>query len=64
MPNDATYGTDMGGVYYKTTTAETYHYYVTGIPEFTDMAIPAAGMLVLLLFTRRSLRRRKTPRTG
>jgi len=59
MPNDATYGTDMGGVYYKTTTTETYHYYVASVPEFADLALALVVAVFALLLVGRSRRRRR-----
>jgi len=58
-PNDATYGTASGGLYWKSSTSETYFYY---IPEFQDVVVPILGVLLLaLLFARRErLRRRRS----
>ena len=56
MPNDS-YGDDMGGVYWKSSSSETYHWYVTGVPEFTDVVLPMLALLGLLGF--RALRRRR-----
>jgi len=58
-PNDATYGTASGGLYWKSSTSETYFYY---IPEFQDVVVPILGVLLLaLFFTRRErLRRRRS----
>ena len=58
MPADATYGADMGGVYYKVTTTETYHWMTDSVPEFTDLALPVVGMVLLPLLARRRARRK------
>jgi len=52
-PNDATYGTASGGLYWKSSTSETYFYY---IPEFQDVVVPILGVLLLALFFARRLR--------
>jgi len=59
-PNDATYGTSSGGLYWKSSTSETYFYY---IPEFESLVLPIVGMIILpLAFGRRArMRVRKSP---
>jgi len=53
-PNDAMYGSLLGGVYWKSSSSETYFFQ---IPEFGALLTPA--LLVLILFTgRRRLRGR------
>jgi KaiC/GvpD/RAD55 family RecA-like ATPase len=47
-PNDVTYGSDSGGLYWKTSTSETYFYYIS-IPEFGELLFPIAGVLCLVL---------------
>jgi len=47
-PNDVTYGSDSGGLYWKTSTSETYFYYIS-IPEFGELLFPIAGVLSLVL---------------
>ncbi|HYS72718.1 MAG TPA: tetratricopeptide repeat protein [Thermoplasmata archaeon] len=60
-PNDATYGLDTAGLYWKTTTSETYFYYVP-IPEFGEALLPIVGSVcVIILFGFRS-RARKVSR--
>jgi len=59
-PNDATYGSASGALYWKPSTSETYFYY---IPEFQDVVVPILGVLLLALFfarRRRLLRRRSS----
>jgi KaiC/GvpD/RAD55 family RecA-like ATPase len=59
-PNDVTYGFDSGGLYWKTSTSETYFYYIA-IPEFRELMFPIAGVLSLVLvlgFRARSRSRR------
>lgn len=54
-PDDATYGTALGGLYWKTSTSETYFYY---IPEFENVVIPIlATTLVFWVWRRRASRR-------
>ena len=48
-PNNATYGTAVGGIYWKTTTTETYFYYV---PEFDNAVVPILAVLLGVLFVR------------
>src|SRR5205807_9416284 len=62
-PNDATYGTASGGLYWKSSTSETYFYY---IPEFQDVVVPILGVLLLALFFARRgrLRRKAVSRSG
>jgi len=52
-PNDVTYGTGAGGLYWKTTTSETYFFY---IPEFDAAFVPVLGVLALGLLYRRKVR--------
>ena len=55
LPNDATYGTNMGGVYFLGTTAnkwETYHYYQS-VPELQDIVLPAVALLGIAFGLRR-----------
>jgi len=60
-PNDVTYGPDSGGLYWKTSTAETYFYYIA-IPEFGEFLFPIASVLCLVLilggYSRRSRSKR------
>jgi hypothetical protein len=59
MPNDADYGDDMGGVYWKSSASETYHFLQTAfIPEFEEIAVPFLVVLGLLAVGRRARRRR------
>ena len=46
-PNDAMYGTASGGLYWKSSTSETYFYY---IPEFETVIAPVLGVLGIALF--------------
>jgi len=55
-PNDVTYGTPVGGLYWKTTTSETYFY----IPEFDTALVPVLGVLALGLLYRRKVRGKAT----
>ncbi|MGI0149952.1 MAG: hypothetical protein ACREDF_10550, partial [Thermoplasmata archaeon] len=60
-PNDATYGGDTGGLYWKSSTSETYFF---RIPEFESVIGPIVGALLLALFVgrrRRSSRRKPHP---
>ena len=58
-PDNATYGADVGGLYWKTSSSETYFFYQTAsIPEFEAVALPILGILVLVLWRRRSRRSR------
>jgi len=52
-PNDAAYGTTSGGLYWKSSTSETYFYY---IPEFESALIPILGSLLMVLFVGRQVR--------
>src|SRR2546428_12964488 len=52
-PNDGTYGTSSGAVYWKPSTSETYFYY---IPEFETVFAPILGTLGLVLFYGRRVR--------
>jgi len=54
-PNDPAYGTSLGAVYWKSSTSETYFYY---IPEFDTIVWPIAGTLLLVLLVGRRARRR------
>ncbi|TLZ59792.1 MAG: hypothetical protein E6K13_09345 [Methanobacteriota archaeon] len=57
-PTDATYGTTTGGLYWKTTTSETYFHYP--IPEFESVAVPVgACILILWGFSWRAGRKRR-----
>src|SRR5213593_4798058 len=57
-PTDATYGTNTGGLYWKTTTSETYFHYP--IPEFESVAVPVgACILILWGFSWRAGRKRR-----
>jgi len=51
-PNDVTYGTPVAGLYWKTTTTETYFY----IPEFDTAIVPVLGVLALAMVYRRKHR--------
>jgi len=62
MPIGATYGSGMGGVYFMSAPTETYHYYVSGIPEFSDLAAPLLGLFGLLVLRRYRERRRAASR--
>ena len=53
-PNDATYGYEPGGMYWKSSTSETYFY---SIPEFELIFLPILVVLLFGLFRRRSQRR-------
>jgi len=56
-PNDATYGSASGAVYWKPLTSETYFYY---IPEFGTVIVPILGTLgLLLMFGRRTRSKRR-----
>jgi len=46
-PDDPAYGTSLGAVYWKSSTSETYFYY---IPEFESAVIPVLGSLLMFLF--------------
>ena len=52
-PDNPTYGFDMGGLYWKVTTSETYFYGVFYIPEFEVFAIPVLLIVLLALWGRR-----------
>jgi len=54
-PNDAMYGTASGGLYWKSSTSETYFYY---IPEFETVIAPVLGVLGIALFLGRRGRAR------
>lgn len=56
-PSDGTYGVDTGGMYWKSTTSETYHFTVIGasVPEFADVILP---MMLTLFVVLRIVRRR------
>jgi len=56
-PNNPAYGTASGGIYWKTTTSETYFHY---IPEFETVIMPIG----ITLFVVWAWRRRVTVRTG
>jgi len=51
-PNDATYGSDTGGLYWKVTTSETYFWGITSIAEFEAFAIPIVGLVLFALWRR------------
>jgi hypothetical protein len=53
-PNDATYGGETGGLYWKTATSETYFFY-SYIPEFGALLIPIVGILFLAWVRRRRI---------
>ncbi|HWM51711.1 MAG TPA: hypothetical protein VNP71_00880, partial [Thermoplasmata archaeon] len=56
-PNDATYGSASGAVYWKPSTSETYFYY---IPEFETVIAPILGTLgLVLMFGRRTRSKRR-----
>jgi len=57
-PDNAVYGADTGGLYWKTSSSETYFFGVFYIPEFEAVAVPILGILVLILWRRRSRRSR------
>lgn len=59
-PNHATYGTTLGGLYWKTTTSETYFY----IPEFDAVLLPAFSLLALVLVCRRKYRSKRAAPSG
>jgi len=52
-PNDASYGVDAGGLYWKGSTSQTYFYH---IPEFEEVILPIAGSILVALFLRRRTR--------
>ncbi len=56
-PNDATYGSTPGAIYWKSTTSGTYF---VAIPEFESVALPIVAILGLVLV----LRRRASRKTG
>jgi len=58
-PNDVTYGSLLGGVYWKTSSSETYFFI---IPEFQVVLVPI--LFVLFLGIRRHQRRRRTDNQG
>jgi len=60
-PNDATYGTASGALYWKSSTSETYFYY---IPEFETVVAPTVGALFIVLFLGRRTRIRTKGRAG
>jgi len=55
-PNDATYGSASGAVYWKPSTSETYFYY---IPEFGTVIAPILGTLGLVLMFGRGTRSKR-----
>jgi len=57
-PNDSTYGSSLGAVYWKAPASQTYFYYV---PEFEDVAAPIISCLfvALILGRRATLRSRR-----
>jgi len=59
-PNDVTYGDTVGGLYWKSTTSETYFY---AIPEFETLAAPTIGALVIILSLCRRTRLRAKGRS-
>jgi hypothetical protein len=52
-PNDSTYGSALGAVYWKAPTSQTYFYY---IPEFESALIPILGSILAVLFLGRRVR--------
>jgi len=61
-PTDAPYGTDGDGLYWKTTTSETYFFH---IPEFETTVVPVAVCLIVLWGWRgRTAGRRRSPARG
>src|SRR5437899_12259956 len=52
-PNDASYGVDAGGLYWKGSTSQTYFYH---IPEFEEVILPITGSIPVALFLRRRTR--------
>jgi len=56
-PYNATYGVDIGALYWKTSTSETY--FMLKIPEFEFVSLPILGAFLLGLFLQR---RRSTSR--
>ena len=55
-PDNATYGADAGGLYWKTSSSETYFFYqTTSIPEFEAIAVPILGILFLAWVQRRRI---------
>ncbi len=53
-PNNLVYGTDVGALYWKTTSSETYFFH---IPEFESVALPVLGSILLGVVFRRRARR-------
>ena len=57
-PNDVTYGSLLGGLYWKTSTSETYFFQPgSQIPEFQDALVPILVILLVGLVRRRTRRR-------
>jgi hypothetical protein len=54
-PNNAVYGSVTGGVYWMSSTSETYFF----IPEFEDIVLPLSGALIIALFFGRRVRSRQ-----
>jgi len=60
-PNDLTYGTAPGGLYWKTSTSETYFY----IPEFETLVLPVTlSVLVVWMWRRVGARRHDRAQTS
>jgi len=57
-PNHATYGVDLAGIYWKTSTSETYFYRIA-IPEFSEVVVALLGIACIVLSFRRVRRRRE-----
>ena len=57
-PNDPTYGTDSAGLYWKTSTSETYFF--THIPEFETIVVPVAVCLIVIWGWRRTGGKRRS----
>ena len=47
--SDATYWDYLGGIYWKSSTSETYHFVISIIPEFQDIATWLVGLSVIHL---------------
>ncbi len=58
-PNNLVYGTDVGALYWKTTSSETYFFH---IPEFESVAVPVLGAILLgVVFRGRARRHSGSP---
>ena len=63
-PNDATYGVDTGGLYWKVTTSETYFYGAFYVPEFNLIAFPVSLILLIALWRRQRARKTRWDRSN